>query len=108
MDRFNYYSRQRVHTCCPRRQSDEVAPQDGLAYTVSDMASMLNSGMPISSQNMQLQATQGSNNPSWDVPLEYRRGVDVSEIWEAQQDSRHRVAKYYDSKKKSKSQPQTE
>lgn len=79
-------------TCCPTTRSDEEFVQDGLSYSVTEMAEMVEKGLPVSSiNNMALQDSQGTLHPTWDVPLEKQRGVDIADIWEAQQRSRSSI-----------------
>lgn len=33
-------------------------------------------------------AFDGVNNPSWDLPIDQKRGVDVAEVWQAQRTAR--------------------
>ena len=49
-------------------------------------------GIPVSSQNMpEGSFFDGEVNPSWTVPIERDRGVDVADVWQAQQESRSKL-----------------
>lgn len=80
---------------------DDNRTVQGLAYTPSELMNMVKQGIPISSSNVSQLPTQGVMNPSWDVPLECKRGTDVSDLWNAERASRSTVGKIY-SKEKSK------
>ena len=62
----------------------------GLAVTPSQMARMTAQGIPISSQLAE-NFVDGTSNPSFDIPIEQRRGIDVVQVWEAQKDARLKI-----------------
>lgn len=62
--------------------------------------SMAKEGIPISSGNVSQLPTQGVASPSWEVPLECKRGTDVSDLWSAEKAARSEFTKSY---KKAKS-----
>lgn len=62
---------------------------NGLAVTPSDMHRMVERGIPISPTNDAL-FFDGTPNVTFDLPVEDARGVDVNDIWNAQQDSRRK------------------
>ena len=72
----------------------------GLAYTPSELSSMVENGIPISSQNTALLPEQGMENPTFDIPLERQRGTNIVELWNAQLEARHNVNSYYNKKRK--------
>lgn len=72
-----------ARTCCPKRKDYETEPKSGLAYTPSDMARMHASGMPVNSANLINSFCDGDKNPSFELPIERLRGVDIAEVWEA-------------------------
>lgn len=80
---------------CKSLPSDEkVVPN--LAITPSQMAKMVENGQAVTSQ-FQRDFFDGENNPSWEVPVDRMRGVDIVETWEEQKSARkhindHRVA----------------
>lgn len=72
-----------ARTCCPKRKDYETEPKSGLAYTPSDMARMHAAGMPVNSANLINSFCDGDKNPSFELPIERQRGVDIAEVWEA-------------------------
>lgn len=83
-------SKPKVIDCC--RKSGELAVQNGLAVTPSQMMDMANRGIPVSMQNfMSTQFNDGIENPTFDVPGYRRRGVDIGELWEEQQTARRNI-----------------
>lgn len=93
MLRENSWKSKNAKTCCPRRKHDEVEPKPGLAYTPADMARMHSAGMPVNSANLVNQFYDGDKNPSFDVAIERRRGVDPAEIWEASMSAKDKINK---------------
>ena len=79
-----------VRTCECRVCGLFMPTKPGLAYTPSDMIRLAERGIPVSSQASS-DFYDGSLNPSWSVPMERTRGVDVSDMWEAQQESRAKI-----------------
>lgn len=63
---------------------------NGLAVTPSDMHRMVDRGIPVSPANDAL-FFDGTPNVTFDLPIEDARGVDVNDIWNAQQDSRRKL-----------------
>lgn len=80
-----------ARTCCPKRKSYETEPKSGLAYTPADMARMHAAGMPVNSANLINSFCDGDINPSFDIPFERQRGVDMAEIWETSVHAKKRV-----------------
>lgn len=72
-----------ARTCCPKRKDYEIEPKSGLAYTPADMARMHSAGMPVNSANLINSFCDGDKNPSFELPIERQRGVDIAEVWEA-------------------------
>lgn len=85
----------------PVRESDIVV-EDGLTYSVSDMAELVSKGLPVNAVNansMMLQAGQGVPNPTWDVDPSQLRGFDIADAWELQQIARNKFADFYKANK---------
>ena len=80
-----------ARTCCPKRKDYETAPKSGLAYTPADMARMHAAGMPVNSANLINSFCDGDKNPSFDIPFERKRGVDMAEIWETSVNAKKKV-----------------
>ncbi len=80
--------------------ADVVKVQGGLAISPSQMSQLTERGIPISSQVLGAENFyDGDVGPLSDVPVEFRRGVDISEIYEYQQRSRQKVNDYVKSQK---------
>lgn len=108
MNRFRFnHLHTRVTACHPCLDKDEKKTISGLAYTVAEMNEMLLAGNPISIQQYALRESQGTQNTSWDVPLENQRGVDAADIWEQQQKARDKVRNYYTMTKRQKKEQTT-
>lgn len=66
--------------------------QEGLALTPSEMLTMSQSGVPISSQMLSADAfNPGHEGSEPSVPYELRRGVDISDVAYYQQQTRAKV-----------------
>lgn len=63
---------------------------NGLAVTPADMHRMVDRGIPVSPSNDAL-FFDGTPNVTFDLPIEDARGVDVNDIWNAQQDARRKI-----------------
>ena len=83
-----------ARTCCPKRKGDEVEPNAGLAYTPADMARMHAAGMPVNSANLINSFCDGDKNPSFELPIERKRGADMAEIWETSVLAKKKVENY--------------
>lgn len=66
----------------------DIIVQPNLAITPSRMAELVDQGIPVSSSIISGMAFDGVNNPSWDLPIDQKRGVDVAEVWQAQRSAR--------------------
>lgn len=67
----------------------EVIPN--LAITPSKMAELVDQGIPVSSSMLSGMAYDGVDNPSWDIPIDQKRGVDIAEVWQVQKTSRKNI-----------------
>ena len=81
--RTNVWNSPNTRCAHPKRSGYETAPKAGLAYTPADMAKMHASGMPVNSANLINSFCDGDKNPSFALPIERQRGVDIAEVWEA-------------------------
>nr|QPB07437.1 MAG: hypothetical protein [Microvirus sp.] len=63
---------------------------NNLAVTPSDMHRMVERGIPVSPSNDAM-FFDGTPNVTFELPLEDARGVDVNDIWNAQQDARRKI-----------------
>ncbi|MBQ8501022.1 MAG: hypothetical protein IJ494_01775 [Bacteroides sp.] len=96
---MNYRNRnnmpaKRIVAC--KRKENELPVYGNLVVTPSKMLEMSEKGIPISSQNMAFQPSDGEQNPSWDLPLDRLRGVDPAEMWEYSQVIKQRAKRAHD------------
>lgn len=84
-------------TCSVSRDENDKPVVNGLALTPAQMAELAERGIPISTANAQLAYEDGDRSSSMDVQIEDRRGVDMADVWNAQQDARNRVKQAYQS-----------
>ncbi len=82
---------------CKRRSSDEPLVKGGLAYTPSELQQMADRGIPVSTQNLEGQFYDGKDNPTWDVPLEQVRGIDIADMWTNRREIQRKIAKAHKS-----------
>lgn len=78
-------------TCSCKRTMADTPVQGGLAVTPSQMQRMAERGIPVTSQNLEGMFYDGDTRPSWDVPLDMQRGVDVATLWETRKDIRNKL-----------------
>lgn len=69
-----------------KRSPKDLKVQNGLALTPSQMQNLSERGVPVSSQNLEGVYFDGDTRPSWDVPLDSQRGVDVATMWQRRKD----------------------
>ena len=62
----------------------------GLAVTPAQMLDLTQRGIAISASN-NMQYVEGSEDPSFDLPIDARRGVDVNDVWDAQSTARRKL-----------------
>lgn len=76
----------------PKRMEGESVVQNNLAVTPSQMYEMTKNGQPISTQMLNENLFfDGVPNPSWDLPMDLRRGVDVVDCWNASKDAKNKA-----------------
>lgn len=57
--------------------------QGGLAITPAQMDDLRRRGIPISTSQIPDELFfDGDDNPSFDMPLDHQRGIDIAEIWQ--------------------------
>lgn len=92
-----YYHKNRNHNrkfANPKRMDGEPIVQNDLAVTPSQMVQMMSDGIPITTQNLHPELFfDGDTNPSFEIPIDQQRGIDVADCWEASQDIRARAKK---------------
>ena len=90
-----------TRTCTCTRKPGELPVHGDLAYTPAQMYEAAKAGVPISTQNIsQLPADDFTDEESWIVPVEYRRGQDIADVWNAQRDARAKIVAAYNDKRK--------
>lgn len=90
------YNRRPVFAHCVRRP-DEMEVQSGLAMTPSQMYDMAQKGLPITTRNLGVTYDEGYSKLDFDPPLEYRRGVDLGDLYEARMDAKSKMRRLRDS-----------
>lgn len=89
MNKFSVtYNRVAICKC----KEGEIPTQGGLAFTPSKMMQLASDGIPISAQTAAgITYDEGHRTLDFEPLLENRRGIDVTDIWEADQDARHKI-----------------
>lgn len=64
---------------------DDIEVNGTLAITPAKMQKLSEQGIPISSQVINQVYFDGENNPSWDVPMDRKRGIDINDMWQHEQ-----------------------
>lgn len=77
---------------CVRRDTDpDMNPH--LAYDLSDLDLLRRQGKPISVQNADGLYYDGSEDCSFNLPLDQQRGVDINDLWERSQRVNRKLSK---------------
>lgn len=63
----------------------------GLAMTPQQIAEMAQRGVPVSPQNMQAYYDGMAGDNNWSVEPMFKRGADINQLWEIEQNSRDRI-----------------
>lgn len=79
--------------CSTKLQKYEKSVQPGLALTPSQIHKMSEKGIPVTTQNLDGMFDDGVTRPSWDVPLDQQRGVDVATMWQKGRDTAAKLRK---------------
>lgn len=83
-----------VFSVC-KRKSYEPSVQNGLSLTPSEMSALIAKGVPVSTSNLSLNYDSSTvSDNDFSVPADMRRGADMSDAWNAQQDSRKSLKKF--------------
>lgn len=94
MDKQLLISRRNNRFGCHINPSEHITVQEGLSMTPSQIARCTERGLAVSSQIVDSELfVDGDESNDMSVPLERIRGIDVAEVWEAQQDARKRLIK---------------
>lgn len=71
--------------------AEEPIVQNGLAVTPSQMLEMTERGIPITPQNLGLIYDEGVSKLDFEPPMEFRRGVDICDMWEHRENMKSKV-----------------
>lgn len=83
----------KFHPCVCKRRPDEPVVQNGLAVTPAQMMELTQSGFSISAQNLNALEAADPSDKDFYVPVQYRRGSDLADVYEAAQEVRRKVKK---------------
>lgn len=78
-------------SCRTRKMSTDQKVQSGLALTPAQIMQMSERGIPVTTQNLDGMFYDGETRPSWDIPLDQQRGVDVAAMWQRRKDLGRRL-----------------
>lgn len=73
--------------CTAKRKTGEQIVQSGLALTPADVLRAAEQGIPVSSSSSS-NFIDGQPNPSWDIPLDEQRGIDIGHLWQEQMNAK--------------------
>lgn len=79
----------RVATCY--QEDGKPKTRSGLSYTPAEMNEMMQKGIPVTNKNLENKFFDGDTNPEWNIDLMRQRGVDIADVWEAEQLAREKV-----------------
>lgn len=74
---------------------DDIPVRPNLAVTPVQMARMTEQGVAVTSQ-IASDFNDGDTSPSFEVPIDRVRGIDVVELWESQKTARLHVKNHVD------------
>ena len=75
---------------CKRHDVDRPV-QDGLAFTPARMLELAEQGIPVSTQTAASSFDDGYTQLEFEPNLELQRGIDMADLWEAQQNVREKM-----------------
>lgn len=84
------------------QEIEDLPVRSGLAMTPAEMNQAALQGRAISTSNESF-FFDGTENPTWDVPLMSQRGIDIATAWETAQSAKKKIGKAVQSVKQSKS-----
>lgn len=74
-------------------KSENCVVKAGLAYTPAMVRELTEQGIAVSGANADAMFFDGSEKPSFTVPVERQRGCDAIDAWEASREARSRLIK---------------
>lgn len=75
------------------RKEYEPEVNGHLAYSLSEINHMVQQGKPISLSNAENMYYDGSEQCTFDLPLDQRRGVDINDMWQHSKDVKKTMSK---------------
>lgn len=76
----------------PKRKYYEPIVQNNLAVTPEQLAEMTAKGIPISTNNLS-GGFEETTTSGHDVPMEFQRGVDLNDVWNAKETAKKKARK---------------
>lgn len=96
-------------TCTCVRQFGEIPVHGDMSYTPAQMYEAAKAGIAINNQNVSsLPPSDFADENSWLVPIEFRRNVDIADVWNEQRDARSKVMDAHRKSLASKKEPDGE
>lgn len=84
----------RKHFARPRRRVGEHVVQNNLAYTPTQMMQLAEQGIAVSTMTIGAENFyDGDTNPSFELPMERMRGVDIADCWQAEKSIKKKAKK---------------
>lgn len=78
---------------CPSAGFNHSSPtKQGLSYTPAELMDLSRKGIPVTAVSSE-SYFDGEANPSFDLPVDMCRGVDIVDCWVAQSDSRSKLSR---------------
>lgn len=79
----------------PKYQQEETKVRSGLSPTPAQMWDLMKQGKPISSFELDPKLfNDGDPYQTYDIPLDQQRGIDINDMWNAQQDGKRKFSQF--------------
>lgn len=78
-------------TLCKCEPVENCRVKAGLAYSPAMVMEATEQGIAVSGMNIDSMFYDGTDNPSYDLAADQRRGVDANDVWNAARDARSRL-----------------
>ena len=95
----------KLHTkmTAPKYQKHETKVRSGLSTTPAQMWDLMIQGKPISSFELDPSLfNDGDPYQTYDLSLDQQRGIDVNDMWNAQQNAKRKFTQFRDHQSKQK------
>lgn len=89
--RKKYYKSSATSVATCYQEDGKPKTRSGLSYTPAEMNEMMQKGIPVTNKNLENKFFDGDTNPEWNIDLMRQRGVDIADVWEAEQAARDKV-----------------